>query len=243
MHSRRSRFPYPFTAWRRTFVLIPAAVVAALAAAPSASAATSPTPTVATGLAVNVESTGATVWGTVADRGEVATYQFDYGTSTNYTSQALVPPDPGAESGTPAQTESTSLIGLSPNTVYHYPIETTNTWGTNYGADQTFTAGTGTSGSPSPLASFTAIAVVIHNKCGFIGMFNASASVPAEGTSITQYTWSFGDGSSAITTSPRAFHGYHAGSYHVVLTVTDADGTSASASRAISGGSGSLYCR
>jgi phosphodiesterase/alkaline phosphatase D-like protein len=344
MQSRRSRFPYPFTTWRRTFVLIPAVVVVALAAARSASAATSPTPIVTTGLVYNVGSGSAVVGGTVNSNGEAATYHFDYGTSTNYTSQTIsepivdttpelvdagltglspnivyhyrieatdawgtsygadqtftttggtqssppavatgsasgvgadsatvagtvnpngaattyhfdygtstnytsqapAPPGPSAGSGTATQTESATLTGLSPNIVYHYRIEATNPWGTSYGADQTLTTGTGTSGSPSPLASFTAIAVVIHNKCGFTGMFNASASLPAKGTSITQYAWSFGDGSSAVTTSPQAFHGYHTGTYHVVLTVTDADGTSASASRAISGGSGSLYCR
>jgi PKD domain len=240
MQSRRSRFPYPFTTWRRTFVLIPAVVVVALAAAQSASAATSPTPIVTTGLVYNVGSGSATVGGTVNSNGEAATYHFDYGTSINYTSQTISEP---IVDTTPELVDA-GVTGLSPNTVYHYRIEATDAWGTSYGADQTFTTtGTGTSGTPSPFASFTATAVVIHNKCGFTGMFNASASLPAEGTSITQYAWSFGDGSSAVTTSPQTFHGYHAGTYHVVLTVTDADGTSASASRAISGGSGSLYCR
>ncbi len=91
-------------------------------------------------------------------------------------------------------------------------------------------------------ASFTAQAVVIHNKCGFVGMFNASASVAPAGTSITQYAWNFGDGSSAVTTSYQAYHSYHAGSYVVVLTVTDSAGASATTSRTISGGSGSPYC-
>jgi PKD domain len=344
MRSHRSRFPYPVTAWHRTFVLIPTVAVVALAAAQSAWAGTSPTPIVTTGLVYNVGSGSAVVGGTVNSNAEAATYHFDFGTSTNYTSQTISepivnttpelvdaaltglspntvyhyrieatdawgtsygadqtftttggtqsplptvatgsassvgtgsatvagtvnpngtattyhfdygtsttytsqappPPDPSAGSGTTAQTESTTLTGLSPNTVYHYRIEATNTWGTSYGADQTLTTETGTSGSPTPIASFTATAVVIHNKCGFTGIFNARASLPAEGTSITQYAWSFGDGSSAVTTSPQTFHGYHAGTYHVVLTVTDADGTSASASRGISGGSGSLYCR
>ena len=200
-------------------------------------------PAVATGSASGVGVGSAIVAGAVNPNGTATTYHFDYGTSTNYTSQAPAPPDPSAGSGTTPQTESISLTGLSPNTLYHYRIEAANAWGTSYGADQTFTTGKGSSGTPYPLASFTATPVVIHNRCGFIGMFNASASLPAEGTSIAQYAWSFGDGSSAVTASPQAFHGYHAGTYHVVLTVTDADGTSASASRAIVGWSGSLYCR
>ena len=207
--------------------------------APPPPPAPSPIPTVSTGLAVNVGYAAATVEGTVNSNGEVATYRFDYGTSINYTlqtsSEQIVNTEPdGVDAG---------LTNLRPNTVYHYRIEATDAWGTSYGADQTFTTGTGTTGSPSPLASFTAIPVVIHNKCGFMGDFNASASLPAEGTTIAHFTWSFGDGSSqGFFIGPVAIHSYHAGTYHVVLTVTDADGTSASASRTISGGSGSPYC-
>ena len=343
MRSRRSRFPYRVTAWRGAFVLIPAVGVVALAAAQSASAATSPTPIVTTGLVYNIGSGAAVVGGTVNSNGEAATYHFDYGTSTNYTSQTIseptvnttpelvdagltglspntiyyyrieatdawgtsygadqtftttggtqssppavatgsangveadsatvtgavnpsgtattyhfdygtstnytsrapAPPDPSAGSDTTAQTESTTLTGLSPNTVYHYRIEATNASGTSYGADQTFNTGTGTSGSPSPLAAFTARAFVIHNRCGFIGMFNASASTGADGTPITQYTWNFGSGN-VVTTSPDVMRDYNAGSYLVVLTVTDAAGASATTTRGISAGSGSLYCR
>ena len=141
MRSRRSRFPHPFTGWRSTLVLIPAAVVAvvaaAAAAAQSASAATSPTPIVTTGVVYNVGSNSAVVGGTVNSNGEAATYRFDYGTSTNYTSQTISEPivDP-----TPEIVDA-GLTGLSPNTVYHYRIEATDTlWGTSsYGADQTFT--------------------------------------------------------------------------------------------------------
>ena len=55
-------------------------------------------------------------------------------------------------------------------------------------------------------ASFTAQAIVIHNRCGFIGMFNASASVAPAGAPITKYSWNFGNGTSVVTTSPEAGH-------------------------------------
>jgi PKD repeat protein len=91
----------------------------------------------------------------------------------------------------------------------------------------------------APIAAFTATTSVIHNFCGFWAFFNASGSIAPAGTSITQYTWSFGDGSGLVTTSPTAFHGYRPGTYHVVLTVTDSNGTSASTSpHLITGGSG-----
>jgi hypothetical protein len=83
---------------------------------------------------------------------------------------------------------------------------------------------------------------VIHNRCGFIGMFNASASIAPAGAPITKYAWNFGNGTSVVTTSPETGESYNAGSYIVVLTVTDAAGATAKASRAISGGSGSLGC-
>jgi PKD repeat protein len=87
----------------------------------------------------------------------------------------------------------------------------------------------------APIAAFTATTTVIHNFCGFWAFFNASGSIAPAGTSITQYTWSFG----LVTTSPTALHSFRPGTYQVVLTVTDSNGTSASSSpHLITGGSG-----
>jgi len=87
----------------------------------------------------------------------------------------------------------------------------------------------------APIAAFTSTTVVIHNFCGFFASFNASGSSAPPGTSITQYTWSFG----LVSTSPTAFHSFLPGSHYVVLTVTDSDGVSASTSpHLITGGSG-----
>jgi hypothetical protein len=87
----------------------------------------------------------------------------------------------------------------------------------------------------APIAAFTATTTVIHNFCGFWAFFNASGSIAPAGTSITQYTWSFG----LVTTSPTTFHSYLPGTYYVVLTVTDSAGVSASTSpHLITGGSG-----
>jgi hypothetical protein len=106
-------------------------------------------PSVATGSASGVGTGSATASATVNPNGTATTYHFDYGTSTSYGSQAPAPPDPSAGSGTAAQTESTTLTGLSPNTVYHYRIVATNAGGTSAGADQTFTT-TGAGTSPAP---------------------------------------------------------------------------------------------
>jgi hypothetical protein len=64
------------------------------------------TPTAATGSASGVGTGSATVSGTVNPIGQLTTYHFDYGTSTNYGSQAPAP-DPSAGRGTTAQTVST----------------------------------------------------------------------------------------------------------------------------------------
>ena len=56
--------------------------------------------------------------------------------------------------------------------------------------------------------------------------FDASASV-ARSSAIATYAWTFGDGTSASTTSPTVRHAYAAaGSYRVTLTLTDVAGTS-----------------
>jgi PKD repeat protein len=53
--------------------------------------------------------------------------------------------------------------------------------------------------------------------------FDGSGSRPSMGTSISGYTWSFGDGVSDVGATPT--HTYaHPGSYSATLTVTDADG-------------------
>jgi hypothetical protein len=57
--------------------------------------------------------------------------------------------------------------------------------------------------------------------------FSAGASNDPDG-SIAQYTWNFGDGSSAVTSSPFISHTYAPGSYKPTLTVTDNEGCSTS---------------
>jgi YVTN family beta-propeller protein len=74
----------------------------------------------------------------------------------------------------------------------------------------------------APVASVA----VVTNRHHTATKFNASAS---RGTTsrIAQYTWRFGDGTTATTTSPRISHTYaKAGRYTIVLTVTDTAGTS-----------------
>jgi len=74
----------------------------------------------------------------------------------------------------------------------------------------------------APSASFTATSVT----AGSATTFDASASTTPVG-SIVSYSWNFGDGSSAVTSSATTSHTYSAaGSYSASLTVTNSAGTS-----------------
>ncbi|MEO8071400.1 MAG: PKD domain-containing protein [Acidobacteriota bacterium] len=77
-------------------------------------------------------------------------------------------------------------------------------------------------GAPTPDFFFSPTAPREHDDVQFDG----AASTDADGT-IASYSWSFGDGDSG--TGARASHAYAvAGTYNVVLTVTDNRGLSAS---------------
>lgn len=84
--------------------------------------------------ASNVTSTGAAVGGTVtSDGGAAVTARGTcYSTSVN-------PATPCTSDGTGTGNFNSSLAGLSPNTLYHYRAFATNTAGTSYGSDQSFT--------------------------------------------------------------------------------------------------------
>ena len=105
-------------------------------------------PAVVTSSASAVTSTTATLNGTVNPEGADASWQFNDGTSTAYGNVAPSPAG-GAGSGTSPVSESTTITGLTPSTTYHYQIEATNSAGTSYGNDVTFT--TAPSGSSGPV--------------------------------------------------------------------------------------------
>ena len=94
-------------------------------------------PVVSTGQASGVAQNAATLTATIDTQGFETTYEFDLGTDTSYGSRIFG--DAGPEPGT--QIFTVALQGLAAGTTYHYRIVATNTFGTVYGADQTFTTG------------------------------------------------------------------------------------------------------
>jgi hypothetical protein len=93
-------------------------------------------PTVTTNPSTSVTSNSAQLNGTVNPNGESTTYRFEYGKSTRYGSTSGTQ---RAGSGTTDVPVSAAITGLTPNTIYHFRIVATNSAGTGYGNDRTFT--------------------------------------------------------------------------------------------------------
>jgi alpha-tubulin suppressor-like RCC1 family protein len=102
----------------------------------------------------NITENAATLEAKVNPHGELTyltTWVFEYGTSTSYGQSVPFPPgvfnseackyeeDVPCTLFTTPQPVSESLTGLAPATTYHYRIAATNSWGTSYGEDRTFT--------------------------------------------------------------------------------------------------------
>jgi phosphodiesterase/alkaline phosphatase D-like protein len=88
--------------------------------------------------ASNINVTEATLNGTVNPAGYGAWYRFEYGTTSSYGSSAPVASGyAGSANGVGGQ--SVTIGGLKPGTTYHYRITASNSVGTSYGADRTFT--------------------------------------------------------------------------------------------------------
>lgn len=108
-------------------------------------------PTATTGSSSAVTDTQATVAGTVNPQGQLASYAFQYGTTTAYGQQTA---STSAGSGSADVPVRADLAGLTPGTTYHYRVIATNATGTTVGADRTFrTTGVAPPPPPTPTAS------------------------------------------------------------------------------------------
>ncbi len=87
--------------------------------------------------ATNITSTSSILNGSVNSNNSILIVQFDYGTTTSYGTTVTASQSPVTSSTT--VTVSANLSGLTSNTLYHFRVKATNTTGTTYGADSTFT--------------------------------------------------------------------------------------------------------
>ncbi len=97
-------------------------------------------PTVTTGAATSVTSTGATLNGTVNANNDSTAVTFEYGLTTAY--GTTVTADQSPVTGIADTAISFNLSGLSTDTSYHYRVVGENNSGTSYGLDQDFTTST-----------------------------------------------------------------------------------------------------
>jgi hypothetical protein len=95
-----------------------------------------PPPALTAGTATETLYNGATISSTVNPNGLATTCYVQYGTSSGYGSSTV---GQSVGSGTGGIPVSVTITGLSSATTYHYRIVTSNSSGTSYGSDQTFT--------------------------------------------------------------------------------------------------------
>jgi len=158
-------------------------------------------PTATTTDATTVTATTAVLNGTVNPNGLASTYHFEWGTTVAYgTSTTTL----SAGSGSTTTPENASLSGLTAGVTYHFRIAATNSDGTSYGADFTFTPGAAniTTTAASAITQTTATA-------GGVVVTDGGSSVSARGTcwstaanpTITDSHTTDGSGLGAFTSS------------------------------------------
>ncbi|MFA4864046.1 MAG: hypothetical protein WC605_09780, partial [Bacteroidales bacterium] len=98
---------------------------------------TIPPPTATTAAATGITLNGATLNGTVNANNSTASVMFEYGLTDSYGSSVMASQSPvTGNTDTPV---SADITGLEIYTLYHYRVVATNTSGSDYGDDMTFT--------------------------------------------------------------------------------------------------------
>jgi hypothetical protein len=189
-----------------------------------------PTPTpgppiVTTNPATNVASFSATLNGTVNPNGFTTSVHFQYGTTTSYGSTT----SSQSYSGNTTRAVSANISGLAANTIYHSRIVATNSHGTRYGGDRTFTT-----------LSPTGPPVVVTNPATLIASFSAklNGSANPHGLTTTVYfqygtTTSYGLTTAIQTKSGNIYQNVAANvsglaastTYHFRIVATNSAGT------------------
>ena len=92
-------------------------------------------PIVTTEPATNVATSAATLNGLLDPHGLTTSVHFQYGTSTDYGRTTTLQ----SQTGNTYRNIAANIVGLAGNTTYHFRIVATNSVGTRYGNDGTFT--------------------------------------------------------------------------------------------------------
>src|SRR5207248_1635837 len=120
-------------------------------------------PLVTTKSATNVASFSTTLQGTVNPNGLSTMVYFQYGTTTNYQFKTAAQ----TKTGSTALNVNANISGLSASTMYHFRIAGTNSAGTTFGSDKTFTTLSAT-GAPvvvaKPATNLTASSATLNGS-------------------------------------------------------------------------------
>ena len=182
-------------------------------------------PLVTTNRATNVASFSATLNGSLNPHGLATTVYFQYGTTTSYGHTT----SSQAKTGTMYQSIRANISGLAASTTYHFRIVATNSAGTTYGGDRTFTTLRAT-GSP----------VVTTNPATLVASFSSTlnGTVDPHGLTTTVY-FQYGTTTNyGLTTTPQSKSGNTYQSvaakingltasrtYHLRIVATNSSGT------------------
>jgi hypothetical protein len=133
-----------------------------------------PPPTVTTEPAVEVRDESATLAATVNPNGADTHYYFEYGpNSTLFERSVPAPPGNDAGAGTSSVHEGVEAPGLLPSKTYYYRVVASNSTGTSYGAEKSFTTPTvwSVQATPNPHGTLES------DKLGGVSCWSATACV------------------------------------------------------------------
>ena len=203
----------------------PTATAAATATPTPTASVTQGAPSATTNPATNVASYSAILNGTVNPHGLTTTVHFQYGTTTGYGSTTANQ----TFTGNTTRSVAANIGGLSPSTTYHFRIAATNSTGTTYGSDRTFTT-----------LSPTGPPVVTTNAATLIASFSATlnGSLDPHGLSTGVYfqygtTTSYGSTTASQTKTGNTYQSVSANisglnastTYHFRIVATNSAGT------------------
>jgi PKD repeat protein len=173
----------------------------------------STTPTVTTNSVSSITSTSAVCGGTVtSDGGATVTARgVCWNTSSNPTTS-----NSKTNNGTGTGSFTGSIPGLNPGTTYYVRAYATNSKGTSYGSNVSFT----TNPASTPTANF--YGTPTSGKVPLTAQFYDQSSA-GSGASITAWNWDFGDGKTNSSRNPSNKY-TSPGLYTVRLTVTNSKG-------------------
>ena len=184
-------------------------------------------PGASTGVATGVTNTGGTLNGTVNPNGANTTAVFEYGLTTSYGATVSVTPPPG--SGRIPVNVSANVAGLEPNQTYHFRLRATNTAGTAFGTNGTFTTGSiAPSATTGPASNVTSTGATLG---GTVNPNGSQTTATFDYGLDTTYGSSApavpvpGNGTAPVTVSAQLSGLQPARTYHYRLTATSVGGS------------------